>query len=74
VFNFYGIVTIKNTQCNENETDGLIFSRKINSPHIVGLNERLDDEAQYFDYADFTDRSSKFPQNGGNRSRSPTLI
>ena len=74
VFSFYGTVTIKNTSCNENETDGLIFSRKINSPFVVGLNERLEDEAQYLDYADFTDLSSKLPQIGGNRSRSPTLF
>ena len=71
VFGFYGTVTIKNTQCNENETDGLVFSRLVNYPYILGLNERLEDEAQYLDFADCTERSSKLAQ---NMSRSPTVV
>jgi len=27
VLGFYGTVSIKNTQCIENETDGMVFSR-----------------------------------------------
>lgn len=27
VLGFYGTIVIKNTQCNENETDGMIFAK-----------------------------------------------
>jgi hypothetical protein len=57
VFGFYGTVTIKNPQFNENETDGLVFSRMVNSSYILGLNDRLVDEAQYMDFAECTERS-----------------
>ena len=43
----------------------------VNSSYILGLNDRLDDEAQYLDFAECTERSSKLPQ---NRARSPTVV
>ena len=57
---FFGIVTIKNTQCSENETDGMVFSKYRNDPAMLNRSEVLADEAQFMhDYASCTDRSSK---------------
>ena len=62
-------MTIKGTQCSENETDGMVFSRQITSLHLVNREAMLDDEAAFLDYADCTDRSSKIPL-----GRSPTIV
>lgn len=48
---------IKNTSCNENETEGMVFAKYANDPGLSKPNELLEDDAQY--YADCTDRSSK---------------
>ena len=60
VLGFFGIVTIKNTQCSENETDGMVFSKSRNDPDLQNKSEALADEAQFIqDYGNCTDRSSK---------------
>ena len=73
VIGFYGTVTIKNSQCSENESDGIVLAKTLadfNSVNRseVGVNE---DEAQLLDYVDCTDRSSK---RNALRSRSPTIL
>ena len=65
VLGFYGTVTIKNTQCNENETDGMVFSKNMYSPHVVG-SERPNEE----EYLDYLENSMKTPTANHNRSRS----
>jgi len=69
VLGFYGTVVIKNTQCNENETEGLVFARSANDPTLLGRRDTLDDDAQFLDYADpdYTERSSR-PLGMPNRS------
>ena len=60
ILGFFGTVTIKNTQCNENETDGLVLAKNQNDPCLLSQEVPLNgDEAQFLDYADCTDRSSK---------------
>ena len=55
VLGFFGTMTIKNTTVNENETDGMVFSKSANDPCLLNRNEILEDEAQYLDY---TERSN----------------
>ena len=44
---FFGIVTIKNTQCCENETNGMVFAKSRNDPDLLNKAENLADEAQF---------------------------
>ena len=47
VLGFFGIVTIKNTQCCENETNGMVFAKSRNDPDLLNKTENLADEAQF---------------------------
>jgi len=59
VLGFFGSLVVRNTQCNENETEGMVFAKHKNDPCLLYRQEVLEDEAQYIDLADCTDRSSK---------------
>ena len=59
VLGFYGKVTIMNMQCFENEQDGMVFSKTIDDPSLINREQLLQDEAQFLDFADCTDRSLK---------------
>lgn len=72
VLGFYGIAVVKNTQCNENETDGFVFSQQLSSEYLTDLDARLEEEAHLMDFGDCTERSSKLPQN--HTARAPTLV
>ena len=58
-----------NTQCSENEKEGMIFAKSINDPQLKTQNEPHADEAQYLE---LTERSSK--PNIAQYSRSPTIV
>ena len=45
VLGFFGILTIKNSQCSENETDGMVFAKSRNDPVLLNRSEVLADEA-----------------------------
>ena len=45
VLGYYGMLTIKNTQCNENETDGMVFAKNANDSSLFNQNDMGEDEA-----------------------------
>ena len=61
VIGFNGIVTMKKTTCSENESDGMVFAKHSNDPCLLNRGDILDDDADYLDYANQTDRSNKRP-------------
>lgn len=72
VLGFYGTVTIKSCHVNENETDGMVFSRSANDSEHKGQNEDVD-EAAFLDFGDCTERSNN-PALMMGRSRSLAVV
>ena len=74
VLGFYGTVTIKSCHINENETDGMVFSKQANDSGIQGMNEAHDDEAAFLDFGDCTERSNIPANLMMGRSRSIAVV
>lgn len=68
VIGYYGTIVIKNTQCNENETDGMVFAKSSGYSNKLYQNDAQVDDAQYLDCSE---RSYK---PGMQHSRSPTVL